>query len=175
MTERHNNVLKELTYLVRRAGASAILEPQSIVTSTNTHADLYLAFPLGQAQLMIDVTVISPTPEGKLYATAKEPLAACRLKEEEKAKSYRDMYKERGINFRTMAFEVSGAYGNETKEIFKELAQFFTNYNHDTGFPETFMCRTYLKYVKQRLAVRIAESNANNLFACVTAAKKRIY
>ena len=175
LTERHNNVLKELTYLMRRAGASAILEPQSIVTSTNTHADLYLAFPLGQAQLMIDVTVISPTPEGKLYATAKEPLAACRLKEEEKAKSYRDMYKERGINFRTMAFEVSGAYGNETKEIFKELAQFFTNYNQDTGFPETFMCRTYLKYVKQRLAVRIAESNANNLFACVTAAKKRIY
>ena len=33
----------------------------------------------------------------------------------------------------------------------------------------------YLKYVKQRLAVRIAESNAKNLAACVTAARKRAF
>jgi hypothetical protein len=171
LTARHNRIRDLFCNFLSHAGAACIPEPVQVVTEHNRRADI--AIRLDGQRFVVDVSIRSPYVEKDLARTYDSPLGACAKAESDKGYLYRQMYKDYNAEFLTLAFEVSGAYGKETTEFFGHVRKFLQSSFRNQFFPKSYVCRTYLKYFQQLIAVALAEENARIALVCVNSARNR--
>jgi hypothetical protein len=170
-TSRHNAIVNTLETCLRRALIPCVHEPR-VVGDDYAGPDTLADF--GTARYALDLTIRNPTAVNVVAAAAATPLAACARAEAEKHRHYGAAHAAAGIRFLTLAFETTGAMGEQTRVFFDAFhAHISQNVPVLPAFPETWACRSYFAYTLQRVQATLARYTSLIVHAAVSQAHYR--
>jgi hypothetical protein len=170
-TSRHNAVVATLETCLRRALIPCVHEPRVV---GNDHEGPDTLADFGTHRFALDITVRNPTAVNVVAAAAATPLAACARAETEKNRHYGAAHTAAGIRFLTLAFETTGAMGEQTRVFFDAYhAHINQNVPVLPAYPESWACRSYFAYTQQRVQATLARYTSLIVHAAVSQAHFR--
>jgi hypothetical protein len=171
-SSRHNAVVATLEHCLRRSFLPCVHEPR-LAGDLFAGPDVLVDFG-GTRRCAVDVSVRNPTAASVVNAAAQTALAACARAEAEKYKKYGPAHLAAGFAFYTLAFEITGAHGQQTRKFFDEFrTHLFQNVPVQPSFPVTWACRSYFTYTLQRVHATLLKYTALIVHAAVSRARFR--
>jgi hypothetical protein len=118
--------------------------------------------------MVLDVSVTYPAQVKCLPSAAKEQLFHIKAVETTKREKYAEALTLRGVDFKTIGFETSGATGKETRDFWDELREHLQMVAVDGKFPQSHYTKDYVTYMQQRCAVVLLTQTYTALHRRVT-------
>ena len=129
--------------------------------------DAEFSTPLGEPDLAADITVVHPLGASVRRNTARNQgpvaLEAAERRKHEKYAEDMDLPQWRNHKFYPAAVSVFGGLGPSAQALLRALANTTPEQGVDQYIPVNYMAPTLMVYYQQRIAVAVAEGNANRL------------
>jgi hypothetical protein len=163
-TQRHDATNQSLASIARILGASATIEPRTIVYSDDRHPDCSLI--LGAIERLVDVTIPSPLAPSYSRIAAKV-LGVAKAAEARKVSRYAHEIIEQGSLFSPLAIESLGGWGPAACTLARAMADHAENTTH-------FTRAEALLLFAQTIATAVQRGNATLLLGAYQKARHKL-